>query len=318
MSNIINLVTSILNKLDKDDPKYKVIESALTTYKQQDELCTTQGNDLTCHNMALLNLYRQLPTIRNSVYPWINYDYNYSNFIDNNYSAQATGSSTSGSNMLNNVTLFLKYIEAYLTTPNPNSKTIPGSIDNNSDYPIYGCTGINNKACKATRTLQTIKQEPPYNDPFFNKKTSGENSSSYYTKVGTCLRPDIKNENECTKKGYEYIGEKCYQPRYAYINNTPGLQLKGKSFGLNGLLPSITNDILSLTPNKIIDVYEGRDVEGYFELQPCPKIIPDNQKQTNDIKEKFTQNDLSLNNYIISIISITLIIIFISYIINNK
>ncbi|NBP59243.1 hypothetical protein EBU71_22350, partial [bacterium] len=259
---------------------------------------------------ALLNLYRQLPIIRNSVYPWINYDYNYSNYIDNNYSAQATGSSTSGSNMLKNVTLFLTYIEAYLTTANPNSKTIPGSIDKNSDYPIYGCTGINSNACKATRSLQTIKQLPPYSDPFFDKNLSGENSSSYYIRVGTCPRPDISNETDCIKKEYEYVGKKCYQPRYAYISNTPGLQIKGKTFGLNGLLPSITNDLLSFTPNKLIDVYEGRDVEGYFELQPCPKI--------SDIKEGFSQDKLSLSNYIISIVSITLIITFLSYVMFNK
>jgi len=281
--SIIDLINKIIEKLknDKNKDEAKKVQDALDNYLDECTICTNEGyNDDKCHNLALTKLMRQMPFVRDSVYPWKNYDWDYGNFIDNNYSAKATGSSDEGSKYINNLFIFFKLGSAYLFDPNPGNDSVPGNTDAASDYPIYGCEGNDEKLCKAyTKVRNNKPQNKPYNDDFFDRKLDGVVSSSYYIKVGTCKQPDYSTEKECTKNDFVWSGDACYSPRYAFINNTPGLKMaipgdtnynNSVTIG-KGLIPSLANDALALTPDKVFNAMVGNNVPGYLEVQPCPK-----------------------------------------------
>ena len=60
----------------------------------------------------------------------------------------------------------------------------------------------------------------------------------------------------------------CNQPRYAYLNNTPKTFTNGSK--AKGLVPSIANDIMALTPDKILAVATGSSFSDSFVMQQCP------------------------------------------------
>lgn len=317
----------------KSDPikkeQLKSMIKALKNFEEDCSICKREGNnDVMCINEAVNKLYRQLPFIKKSVYPWKNYDWDYGNFIDNNYSAEATGSSPDGKKYLTNIAIFLKLFKAFLTDANPNNKSVAGGTNSNSDFPIYGCKGLRRKACKAFHKVKSKNQDKvPYKNDFFKKKLDGENSSSYYVKIGSC---PIKNtsKEECSKKGYDWVlnpvdkalskfaggisAGSCHMPRYAFINNQPGLEVKiptGKSkkkikLGkLKGYVPSLTNDVLSLAPGNLVRAYSGKNIKGYLEIQKCPP-----QKK---IKEGFDLEKKKKNLFVQTLCSFTLTVIFI-------
>ena len=309
-SDVIKLMRKAIETIEPlaKDPQRKkeliILKKALREYLIDCRICKGANNDLNCLKQAGLKLSRQLPFIRDSIYPWVNYDWDYGNFIDNNYSAKATGSSPKGSAYMSNMWIFLKFLDAYITAANPNKKSIAGGKDKNSDYPIYGCTGNSSAGCRAWHKVKTRnRQKAPYNSNFFRKQLKGEAASSYFAKVGECPRPDIKNSRDCLRKNFiwkedaidkvfdKLTGAKsnsgfCVQPRYIYLNNKPGLDLKSLSIKakgmprtppiklgkLKGFVPSLANDLLSLTPDKLMKAFSGKDVPGHMVVQKCPKI----------------------------------------------
>ncbi len=295
-SDLVLLVKKVLEKLKSENStNINIAQNALDTYLEDCSICKTEGqNDFVCHNMALEKLMRNMPIVKNSVYPWKNYDWDYGNFIDNNYSAKATGSSPNGKQYLNNLKITFKLLQAYLTDPNPNSDSIPGGTDSNSDYPIYGCTGNNEVFCKARNKLRNKDpQNAPYDDKFFKKYSLvGKEASSYFVKVGTCPKSKYKTKDICEKQGHTWTSDECYADRYAFINNTPGLKIapnltksftnQSFTFG-QGFIPSLANDVLSLSPDKIFSAMQGKDVPGYMEVQPCKESF----LNMNDVEDRF-------------------------------
>lgn len=296
-NSIVNTISNSISKLEKNikhNPSRKndliLLRKALDNYKTECGICKGKASsDVMCLNAALNNLYRQLPFIRNSVYPWLNYEWDYGNFIDNNFSARRTGSSTSGEKYFNNLKIFFKLFNAYMLAANPNRYSNAGGTNSNSDYPRYGCIGNKRNACKTRNQIRNRNpQKKPYSSHFFNKKLKGEYSSSYFIKVGSCPRPDITDINKCVQRNYEWknsllAGGKsngsCHMPRYAYLNNKPGLNIKIpginqsiKVRGAKGYIPSLANDILSLTPDKLFNAFRGRNVDGHMIVQQCPDI----------------------------------------------
>jgi hypothetical protein len=300
---------TVITPLAKSDPQKHsellIFKKALNEYLIDCSICKKGGNDFDCLKESLTKLSRQLPFIRNSIYPWVNYDWDYGNFIDNNYSAKATGSSPDGSKWLKNIGIFLKFLDAYVTAANPNNKSIAGGRDKYSDYPIYGCEGNSKKGCDSRQLVKNRnKQKRPYKSKFFNKSIKGERASSYFARVGSCPRKDIKTSTECINKKFKWVSDpidklfdkitgraakesgSCHQPRYIYLNNSPGLELKTMKLGgipsislgkLKGYIPSVANDIFSMSPDKLMKAYNGESVNGHMVVQECPVI-----------KEKFT------------------------------
>jgi hypothetical protein len=311
-SPIVNMMQSIINRLKmvvrQDSSKNKelnLLQTSLKKYLEDCSICKKEAdNDYKCQNMALTKLMRQFPLIRDSIYPWKNYDWDYANFIDNNYSAQATGSSPSGSAYMKNIGIFMKFLNAYFRDANPNDQSIAGGTDKNSDYPIYGCMGNQEKYCKAfLKVKNKDQQNPPYNDSFFSKNLNGEQASSYYIRVGSCQNSSITNPKECVNKKLEWKDGQCIKPRYAYIDNSSGLF---RNIPLKGMFPSLTKDILSFTPDKIIKAMSGKSVPGYMDVQECSEgfknILDPKSAEIDDQNMQFLG--------ILSIVSISLVAIF--------
>ena len=146
----------------KDLAKLKI---AMKQYKKDIFMC---NNDAKCESIAMAKLFRQIPMIRDSIYPWKNYDWSYTNYVNNNYSAKATGSrGGKGSNMKKNINIFWKLFDAYFKDPNPGSDSEAGKQNSSSDYPIYGCNG-DIKVCRRRYNVKYgVKQEIPNKSTFF-------------------------------------------------------------------------------------------------------------------------------------------------------
>jgi hypothetical protein len=131
--------------------------------------------------------------------------------------------------------------------------------------------------------IDGLRQRAPYNDSFFQKyPLTGLNSSSFYAQVGFCPT-NITTQAECDQKGYQWtpnplaevipssIGSipagTCMRGKYAYIDNKPGLSI-GQIKNFKGLIPSLVNDMLDLSPDKIFAVASGQGVPG-FAVQHC-------------------------------------------------
>ena len=275
---------------------------------------------------------RKLPFIRGSVQPWQNYDWDYGNYIDNNYSVNATGATKKGSisAIFKNIKAFIKLAKGYLVEPNPADSSYAGKFARDGDIAYYECIGsaidagtgkpINDprlrESCRAKHKVKyRTRQKAPTSDQFLKKhKISGDGSSSYYVKIGTCPRPDLKTRSNCEKNGFDWIPNpldavmskmpkimrtetssgSCHQPRYAYLDNKPGFTIAG--FKARGLIPALANDFLSLSPDKLTAALQGQSVSGLYSVQPCPNV-----------KETF-KNFKSSTNSLIKTILILLVV----------
>jgi hypothetical protein len=316
-ADVVNIVKEILKHAKNPEvssivpiskTEIKNIEIALNVYLKDCTICKTKGyNDYKCHNAAQQKLMRAMPFMRKNIYPWRNYDWDYGNFIDNNYSVLATGASKSGSitALFKNIKAFVKLTSGYLADPNPSDKSYPGKRNRSGDIPYYDCQGemadtkgnkINDPmmamACNATADVKyRTKERPPTKDKFLKTfKLTGDKSSSYFVKVGTCPRPDIKKIGDCESKGYDWTPNpldkvmkampkmmrsetksgSCHQPRYMFVNNTPGMKIG--PIKARGLIPALANDFMALSPDKIFAALQGQSITNYMTIQSCPKI----------------------------------------------
>jgi hypothetical protein len=282
------------------DSDIKITEKALKQYSDDCRTCASFGNAKECMEAAQVNLRRNLPFSANNIYPWRNYDWNYSNHISNNYSTKAmpkggysfNGVLQSGRNLANTIAAF---IDAPSPSPNTNSN-IPNK---DSDYPVFECK--NDARCIATeRVRRNLNQKAPTTDSFLKKNLQGENSSSFYYKVGICRRPDIKTQADCESRGYAWSPDPfdkksgfCRQPRYAYIDNTPKPFFSGSNS--KGVIPSIGNDIWDIMPDKLLNTLMGQSTDG-LEIQDCPMV------------EGFiVGNDMNIKKYLLILVVLTAI-----------
>jgi hypothetical protein len=253
----------------------KQLEEAKSKYEETCSRCKKDtSNHESCIKFALDELLRMLPSQDKwKVYPWRNYDWDYGEFINNNFSATATGSSPDG--LFKNLLLFFRYIDAYITDPNPGTASIAGGTsmtDRESDFPVYGVDRNNYMQYKTvfelTRSSDT-NNKPPYDDPFFKKfPLAGMGASSYFVRVGSCDRGDITDREECAKNNFEWKSGNCYQPRYAYMSNES--PPKG-SFSLQGTVPSIIHSTLAFSPGKVMNAFQGKS-NSRMQVQECPPV----------------------------------------------
>jgi hypothetical protein len=321
-ADVVNIVKNILKHAKNPEvssivpiskTEIRNIERALNIYLKDCTICKTKGyNDYKCHNAAQQKLMRAMPFMRKNIYPWRNYDWDYGNFIDNNYSVLATGASKSGSftALFKNIKAFIKLTGGYLSDPNPSDSSYPGKKSRDGDIPYYDCDGTiadtkGNKisdpmmamACNATVDVKyRNKERPPTTDKFLKTfKLTGDKSSSYFVKVGTCPRKDISQQKKCESRGYDWVPNpldkvmkampkmlrtetksgSCHQPRYMFVNNTPGMKIG--PIKARGLIPALANDFMSLSPDKIFAALQGQSITNYMTIQSCPKV-----------KERFT------------------------------
>lgn len=292
--------------------KEELIETkkAIKVYKKDCNICNNENN---CLKVAQEKLIRSLPFLNKNIYPWKNYDWDYSKFIDNNYSPLETGANSRGkiSQLFKNIEALIKLGKGYISDPNPNKSSIAGGTDKNSDADYWRCTKgvimdgngnpqpISSKEKKRCNNIHKVKYRTPnpvpYEDKFFRENsTTGKHSSSYFVKIGDCYRPDL-DEQKCIKKGYKWMssGDACYQPRYAYINNKPGYEMSLYNF--EGLVPSLAKDFMSLSPDKVITAMQGKNISDLFILQKCPQISKNNIEK---FKNQYKKKCIKYNSYI--------------------
>jgi len=262
----------------------------LSDYKSDIQKCSKAGekqND--CVNQVNKKFIRKIPGIEKTIYPWTNYDWDYATYIDNNYNKDKTGASDAGtfSALLDNPIALAKLSMGFMTNPNPSSS----SSSANTDLPECDPSSVNYNGCKIINDIKRsqIQRSAPYPDSFFNKyPLTGENSSSYYIKVGNC--PTSLTQQQCKSKGYNWIENpiikampselvppdsvpgNCFKPRYAYIQNHPGMKLplnamkNMKDAGVN----FINNQMGKLNP-KLKNI--GKGAEAVSSLVETGEII---------------------------------------------
>lgn len=301
-SDIVKQFKELLSNTDKlpipiSKKSIEETQKALDKYIIECRKCAQEArNDYRCHEAAITNLQRRTPMFADSIYPWKNYDWNYGNYVSNNYSPERTGATPEGSfsAVFKNGRALVKLVNGILSDPIPNTQSKAGEVSINSDYPNF--ESCKDNTCRVTEEIRTsFQQEPPTKDDFLKKNINGENSSSYYFKVGSCPRPDIKTKTQCENNGYTWteditgktfskmtgqsyndeIDGNCSQPRYAYIDNTPKAFFNGSN--MKGTMPTMINDIATLMPDKVIATLLGNSISDSYVIQQCPKV--DNIKE---------------------------------------
>ncbi len=326
-TRIVNSVKKLINQLESDDitnfipitkKEIEQTKKALDLYIKDCNTCAREGrSDYKCMQNAKTNLRRRIPLFAKNVYPWKNYDWDYGNYVSNNYAPRYTGATKKGSirAMYNNVNAFIKLINGLVDDPIPNRYSIAGTVSRNSDYPPF--TECTDPGCiTAQRVKNSFTQKRPTNDSFLNKQINGEYASSYFVKIGSCPRHDIKNEKECEKRGYTWTPNimdrvmksnmkkknavnnnesgSCSQPRYGFLDNSPKPFINGSN--MKGMVPAIANDFLALMPDKVLATAMGNSIADSFVVQQCPNTW-----------ESF--NNYKKNNYNIIFTSILIIMI---------
>jgi hypothetical protein len=237
------------------------------------------------------------------VYPWINLQWDYQQYVKNNYNPVNLGIDRSGNvqGLITNIGILIKQLNSLLMDPNPGDNSRAGVSDqpmSNNPFkdvylnlktqiiqlkqdPIGNAAKINtlkeainqmekNRQITAKEyglglNLDASYQAPPYNDPFFNKPTTGRGSSSYFAQSGFCKTKD--NEADCKQKKYNWLGDVCYKGKYMYLDNSPGLKM-GYIENMNGLIPSLLNTATELNPNSFMGILQGYSVPG-VDIQQC-------------------------------------------------
>ena len=251
-----------------------------------------------------------------NLYPINNHDFDYKTAVKKKYNVFTRGITNDPTmkTLMNAPSKLYPYLQAMIDEPYPDSSTQAGVDDIIQED--RGAVAIKSK-------YRELNHELPY--PTFRKDypscrypTTGEHSSSYFIKAGTC-KTKITDEALCNKKEYKwvpnpmnkippiakkllsYVDNKknkakpppkgsCYKPRFAYIDNSA----KGV-FGKKGYGPSMFNDLMNVAPDKIFNILAGYTVDGSG-LLPCV--------------EEFTQQNRDNTKYLITF----LIVIFLIYI----
>ena len=210
------------------------------------------------------------------VYPWNNYDFDYSGLVANKYNPKKMGFSNKPliGTTVKDITTLPEYPKILVTQPIPNNSVIAGKSD----------VDPNNDDLLEIKQKYNDEFKPPYpsfkNDYKKYLPLTGENSSSYFLKVGTCPIKGIKSKKECIKKGYNWVSNAveppedakgffpqngnvntstdseddntpgaCFKPRFMFIDNRP----KGVS-GLKGMVTNLANDISELNPMGLVEI----------------------------------------------------------------
>ncbi len=276
---------------------------------------------------AQLKLRQSSPEIANSVYPWNNHDYDYQQFVKNNYTPTQMGISpepcvdvtiNDGLNLPN-------YALTALYDPIPKNSSQAGVDDVDPTNPDV--TKIRNEYKKFKEPYPGFKKEYP---EYFPEGLQGPYSSSYFVHTGYCPTK-IKSESECTQKGYTWIPNPitlpettseffpeldtlssmggCQKPRYTYVNNKSG-DITGT---LQGIAPTIGKDVLELNPVSFINIFmTGSSPTGDFTQLPCREGF------TNGCQSDATNTNPTSKYKVSQYILILLLVIYITLLLIKK
>lgn len=210
-------------------------------YQKTKAKCRDVGEkQMACEKMVDIMYLRKLPGMDGLVYPWTNYDWDYSNYVNNNYNKDATGATDAGTfgALFKNPEAMFKLAKGFMMNPDPPNNASSAY----TDAPICK-PGPDYKGCEVMNAIRKEgkSQKPPYPDPFFNKPLNGQSASSYFIQSGVCPQSKM-NEKECKDAGYDWIPNplyeatpaflrpssfipgSCFKRKYGYVKNMPGIQ----------------------------------------------------------------------------------------------
>ena len=322
-------------------------KSLIKKFQKELDKCKKMGGQYgsDCAQQVILKYLRKSPGLKDQVYPWINYDWSYDVFIDNNYNHNKTGATPKGDfkALFKNPAALFKLTKGFTLDPNPNNKSKPGKSD------LVNCDG--NKGCETLNDIKRsyLSQKPPYPDKFFNKKLDGEYSSSYFMKTGTCLRN--LDKKMCLQKGYNWVPNplyemtpaflrpdtfkpgSCYQNKYGFLKNKSGFNIKLPKTGnkssdkgidiinknmskFKGALPSFVNDLASISPDKIFKLMKGESIPD-LQLMKCPEeFVGSNQRM--EYFCDYIKSWAITNEELVMILILIIILIMVLILIINK
>ena len=121
---------------------------------------------------------------------------------------------------------------------------------------------------------------------------------------------------DCVKNDGNWYSDKCYKPRYAFIKNEPGIDFTklgdnsltkiANKFGgsLEGNATSIIGDILSFSPNNLMDIVNLKNTKDFI-LEPCIEYM------TGNYSEHFNKNNQIRNAFLNSLLEFIITCFFI-------
>lgn len=288
--------------------------------KQMDQANTKLGDD---YIKQMKTLYNQVdgtmdnmmymirtssPELKNYVWPWNNFDFDYSKYIYNKYEPANLDilnkelGTISGEGYLdvtqNNLDLIAaNYRDTLRKEEIPNNKSVAGTTGKNNDgfAGVEEVIKIKKKYNKLDEPYKGFKKDYKY---FFENKfnnnsgPTGKYASSYFIKSGNCPVPGINNVAACKSKGFTWNPSRtminnsmkaffpgtdkskntsnCFKPRYAFIDNSAGSLYPSGSGSDNGMIPTIAKTMSNLNPIELsLAATYGRTSDGSYYLLPC-------------------------------------------------
>ena len=207
---------------------------------------------------------------KHDIYPWNNYDFDYTTYINNKYSPDKLGFSDKPylSTLMKDITSIPKYPSILVQKPLLGKEVISGKSDSNNQETIT----LKKKYDEFKEPYPGFKNEYPEYFPL-----TGSRSTSYFVKIGTCPVNKIKDKQTCEEKGYTWHADNydsssrinefydssthplpkgyCYKPRYMFINND---QTSSDS-SMNGIVATLLKNLEDLNPMPLIEILMGKE-----------------------------------------------------------
>ena len=225
---------------------------------------------------------RKQPYMRNTIYPWNNYDFDLNTYIEKKYNPSKLGFSNAPylDTFIKDMTKLPKYPELITKGPIMDSSTVSGNSDVKEDN---------------TEVLQIKQKYNEWKEPYpgFKKEypnyfpLTGDRASSYFVQIGYCPVKSKTTKKDCSSTGFNWVPDtlslpdgakeffpkqkapssgKCYKPRYMYINN------QTKPFlGMKGPVGSLANDIKDINPLDLLGIFTNGESSNK-EMRPLPCI----------------------------------------------
>lgn len=251
-----------------------------------------------------------------NIYPIVNHDFDYKTAAMKEFNPYKLGITNKPTfyNLSQAPLKLLKYYDGLVSKPFPNKNSVAGVSDVIHDDKQRLGIKFAYKMMNKDLPYPTFKNDYPE----CKYPTTGKHASSYFIKSGQC-KTIYDNKKDCEVRKFKWIPNKlskklkskdksknqniikgtCYKPRFIYINN----ESKG-ILNKHGLIPSSLNDLLNLTPEKLMEVLSGNTIDGTG-IIPCTEYF-DNYSDKS-FKKK-TQNKT-----ILLVISIILLFLFYLY-----
>lgn len=208
------------------------------------------------------------------IYPIVNHDFDYKTAAMKEFNPYKIGITNVPTiyNLSQSPLKLMKYYDGLVSRPFPNDKSVAGISDVIHDDRQKLDIKFDYKMMNRELPYPTFKDDYPE----CKYPTKGKHASSYFIQSGQC-KTIYDNKRDCEYRKFKWIPNKlskklinkdksknqniskgtCYKPRFMYINNaSKGLLNK------DGLIPSLSNDILNLSPEKLLQVLSGNTIDG--------------------------------------------------------